>query len=833
MTPSENVPTSPPAETPGPRRERPLLLVTGSTGVIGSRLVEALGKQYEVVGLDLHCAGAEHRCIEADLTDDGSLAAALETLAGEYGRRIAAVLHLAAYYDMSGEDHPLYHRLNVEGTHRLLRALRRDFEVELFIYASTMLVHAPTAPGVPITEESALLGKWAYPASKVAAEAAVREEHGEVPAVLLRIAGLYTDDCGSPFLAHQIQRLYERRVTASLYAGDTSHGQSYIHIDDLLALCARLVERRERFEGVTPLLAGEPEVMGYQAIQNRLAELLHGAEGWPTYRLPPRAAAAGAWLQRHTEPVVPDALDQGEQPFIRPFMARLAEDHYELDTTRALTLLDWRPQHQLRQVLPSMVEALKVDPPGWYARHKLTPPPWLETAAEEDYDPDAIRTAFDRVRRDEHDATRWAHFINIGLGAWLFTSPPTLGYTDLAMTLSDSLSGAAIMLFATLAISWRQGWAQLATAAVGLWLMLAPLVFWAPDAAAYLNGTLVGALVFCFAIVIAPMPGIAPMAKLTGPDIPSGWDFSPSDWTQRLPIIALAFVGLYISRYLAAFQLGHTEAAWDPFFGGGTEHIITSRVSEAWPVPDAGLGALTYLLEILTGLLGGRARWRTLPWVVVLFGIMIVPLGAVSIFFIIIQPILLGTWCTLCLVAALAMLLQIPYSYDELLATFQFLLERKRKGKSVLRVFLFGDTADDEGRSEKREFDRPASAVIKDMLGGGVNLPWSLALSTLIGVALMCTRLLFDTSDAQAHSDHLLGALVVSVSIAALGEVGRPLRFANLLLGAGLMGAPFMFDGGSALADTFGIGAGALLILLALPRGKVTCHYGSWDRYIV
>jgi hypothetical protein len=365
--------------------------------------------------------------------------------------------------------------------------------------------------------------------------------------------------------------------------------------------------------------------------------------------------------------------------------------------------------------------------------------------------------------------------------------------------------------------------------------MLAPLLFRAPDPAAYLNGTLVGTLVVCFAVVLTPMPGIAPMAKLTGPQVPPGWDYSPSDWTQRLPIIALACVGLFIARYLSAFQLGHIDAAWDPFFGDGTERAITSGIFPGWTVPGAGLGALLYLLQIVTGLLGGRARWRTMPWAVVLFGILIVPLGAVSICLIIIQPILIGTWCTLCLVAAVAMLLQMPYAYDELVATFQFLLQRRRRGKSVLRVFLFGDTAEREAAAAgaRSELDRPASTMLRKVLGGGVGLPWTLALSALIGVGLMGTRFLFQTTGAQAHSDHLLGALVVSVSIAALGEVGRPLRFANILLGAGLIGAPFLIDGSSPPADAARIAAGALLMVLAVPRGKIAHRYGSWNRYIV
>src|SRR3546814_8491588 len=81
----------------------------------------------------------------------------------------------------------------------------------------------------------------------------------------------------------------------------------------------------------------------------------------------------------------------------------------------------------------------------------------------------------------------------------------------------------------------------------------------------------------------------------------------------------------------------------------------------------------------MSGIVGSRARWRTMPWLVFLFGLMIAPLGVVSIFFVIIQPIVIGTWATLTLVGAAAMLIQIPYSLDELLATIQFVRRRARR----------------------------------------------------------------------------------------------------------------------------------------------------------
>src|SRR5690625_5938240 len=93
-------------------------------------------------------------------------------------------------------------------------------------------------------------------------------------------------------------------------------------------------------------------------------------------------------------------------------------------------------------------------------------------------------------------------------------------------------------------------------------------------------------------------------------------------------------------------------------------------------------------MEVLLGLMGSTQRWRAQAGVVASFGVLIVPLGVVSITFIIIQPILIGTWCLLCLIAAALMLMQIAYAFNEFLATGQFLLRWKRSGVSVLIVFL-------------------------------------------------------------------------------------------------------------------------------------------------
>jgi hypothetical protein len=556
-------------------------------------------------------------------------------------------------------------------------------------------------------------------------------------------------------------------------------------------------------------------------------------------RIPKAAAAIGAWAQDKLEPVVPDAIDQGEPPFIKPFMVRMADDHYALDIGRARQLLGWTPKHRLKDRLPDMVRTLKQDPAAWYEANGLTPPPEIAEAKEAGHHPEGMRRQHEAKVRGEHRANRWAHFTNIALGVWLVTQPPMIQVEEPWLARSEIVLGAALILFAALSLSWRMSWARWASAAIGALVMAVPFLFWTYNPAAYLSDTLVGALIIGFAVCTRPEIGPSPLAALTGPAVPPGWSYNPSSWTQRLPIILLALVGLQVSRYLAAYQLGHVETVWEPFFAGasadprnGTEEIITSSVSEAWPVSDAAVGGYTYALEIVTGIIGSRARWRTMPWLVLLFGLMIAPLGVTSIFFIIIQPIVIGTWSTLALIGAAAMLVQIPYSLDELVATLQFLRRRVKAGRNWLRVFLFGDTdiGGDDGRAD--EFDQRPNNVLREMWTGGVSLSWNLTAAAAIGLWLMFTRVTLGAEGDMADADHLIGALALTVISLAAAEVARPLRYLLIPLGAALLATPFAFGAGP-VATAASLVCGIGLILLSLRRGPIMQRYGNWQPLIV
>ena len=353
---------------------KPVVIVTGSSGLIGSAVVNGLANPFRVVGFDAE--GPPHpppaaECVCVDVTSDESVKEGLARVREGYGERIASVVHLAAYYDFSGEPSDKYEEITVRGTERLLRGLK-DFQVEQFVFSSTMLVHAPCEPGQRIDENWPLDPKWDYPKSKVKTEELIRSERGEIPAVLLRIAGVYTDRCHSIPLAHQMQRIYERWLTSHVFPGATAHGQAFLHLDDLVAALLILAERREQLPSELILLLGEPETFSYDELQHSFGRLIHD-EDWETREIPKALAKAGAWLE--------DQVPMSEEPFIKPWMIDLADDHYELDISRARTLLGWEPGQSLRDTLPKMVEGLKADPLEWYKENKIEPPSELEKRA--------------------------------------------------------------------------------------------------------------------------------------------------------------------------------------------------------------------------------------------------------------------------------------------------------------------------------------------------------------------------------------------------------------------------------------------------------------------
>jgi uncharacterized membrane protein len=149
--------------------------------------------------------------------------------------------------------------------------------------------------------------------------------------------------------------------------------------------------------------------------------------------------------------------------------------------------------------------------------------------------------------------------------------------------------------------------------------------------------------------------------------VPPGWSANPSATMQRAPILAVALAGLGVACHAALVQYGVL---------GDVTGIGSSPFGRLRPMPGGAIGACCFLLVAVTAAVGGATRWRTMPWMVMLSGFLIGPVGAAMFGALVFQAYLAGAWHGPYLAAALAAVLMIGPAMDEVLASFQYVAQR-------------------------------------------------------------------------------------------------------------------------------------------------------------
>lgn len=356
---------------------------------------------------------------------------------------------------------------------------------------------------------------------------------------------------------------------------------------------------------------------------------------------------------------------------------------------------------------------------------------------------------------------------------------------------------------------------------LGCYLQIASVLLWAPNAVQTLNHSVVG---FIAGAVGALMPFAHADALRSAPTRPTGWSYNPSAWSQRLLVFVFCACCFAASSYMAAYQLGYIHHMWDPAFSDGTLKVITSALSQSFPVSDAGLGSGLYAIEALCVWKGGMNRWYTMPGFVLFFGILVIPVGIVSILLIISQPLIVGHWCFWCLLTAACMLCMIALAIDEVYAAIQFLMQTRQKAPhDFWRTFWHGGKPYEERGEKKEVLDE--NATWRGLLRG-ISPTLPLTLSVLIGAWLLVSATLQGTEDAVAHIEDSIGPLIITVAVIAMAEVARPIRYINLLFGVILVVVPLFIDD-LRYKHPEAFLAGILLIGLSIPRGTRREQYGT------
>lgn len=212
------------------------ILVTGSSGFVGSHLVPALqSRGHQVVGIDRN----EPETGEPDVFIQGDLLNTEVLQRGIDG--VDAVYHLAAAKDDWGISREEFFRENVDVTQHILDASVRE-NIRTHIFYSTVAVHGP---GEEPTDESAPYSPTiAYGESKVECEKLYKQyaaDNSEASVLLLRPSAIY--GVQQPWRTNMyrlIDAIYKKRFLM-IGNGDALKTTSYI--ENLLAANLFLVDQ--------------------------------------------------------------------------------------------------------------------------------------------------------------------------------------------------------------------------------------------------------------------------------------------------------------------------------------------------------------------------------------------------------------------------------------------------------------------------------------------------------------------------------------------------------------------------------------------------------------
>ena len=433
--------------------------------------------------------------------------------------------------------------------------------------------------------------------------------------MILRLAGVYDEHATVPTMAQQMARIYERDLQSYFYSASTLVGQTMLHREDMLDAFRRTVDRRatgagnrdpdrraRRSSATTRFRTNSARsftapTTGRPSLPSPSPRPVPGSKGGSSRSFP-----TGSMLARRLHQAVYGR--DGRRPLRarhppRPRSARLGAAA--------------SPEGRVTEI----VAALKSDPAAWYRRQPCRPPAWLTQADEIGANPDELRARHEAQFESDHRANHWAHFVNIGLAPgfhpapahWRRRAAACAGARRCLAPLSSSCGRCTL---------WRASWAR-----------------WSAPHRRPGDG---GALPFStqrrrlslrhargrvdlrLCDMHKPEPGPrrsppspAPAPRRVGATThragrnacrssrsPSSASTCRAIWPP-ISWATLMWSGIRFS--LARRQIRKTAPKRS-----------SPRGFRAWPVSDAAVGGYTYLLEILTGIVGSRMRWRTMPW---------------------------------------------------------------------------------------------------------------------------------------------------------------------------------------------------------------------------
>jgi nucleoside-diphosphate-sugar epimerase len=346
----------------------PRIVITGASGFVGRHLLDALKGNYKIFALarrsQRRCGAPVHPNIlwhRVDIGDIEPLEVIFQKIANGGGADI--FIHLAAYYDFSGEEHPEYWRTNVDGLRNILN-LCKQLRLKKFIFASsTAACNFPRA-GKVLNENSPPNGGHIYARTKKIGEEMLREYSETIPSTIVRFAALLSDWCEYPpiymFLDSWLSNIWISRILA----GKGRSAIPYLHIRDIVSFIENLMNRIDDIEPGEVFIASPDGAVTHQQLFDAATLAFYG-QTKKAILLPKLLCRIGIIFRTTLGRIT------GYRPFESPWMCKYIDFQMNMDASRTRKRLGWQPKPRLDILrrIPFIVENFRAEPGEWVHRN--------------------------------------------------------------------------------------------------------------------------------------------------------------------------------------------------------------------------------------------------------------------------------------------------------------------------------------------------------------------------------------------------------------------------------------------------------------------------------
>lgn len=347
------------------------IIITGASGFIGRYLLDSFKEEYDIYAIARRSRAESNipyhhniKWIQCNISNHEIMKEV-----GDYINKqgkVDYIIHLAAFYDFSYNDNPEYQLSNVIGTRNVLE-LGKRVGIKLFIFSSSLAACEFSIEDVAVTENSPLVGQYAYAQSKLIGENICKEYSEYFSCYPIRFAAIYSDWCEFAPLYKFLDTWLSTKIESRILAGQGKSAIPYLHVNDLISMFRKIINKYKELPKYQVFLASPSGSSSHSELFEIATGYFYGKKIKPIF-----ISKFLAYLGILAKHLLKSLKLSCDEPFEKIWMVKFIDLKLNVDPIFTTKVLDWEPKqrYHIERRLLFLIEKMKNHKHEWAVKNE-------------------------------------------------------------------------------------------------------------------------------------------------------------------------------------------------------------------------------------------------------------------------------------------------------------------------------------------------------------------------------------------------------------------------------------------------------------------------------